>query len=161
MIRKSIFVFCSLLLLSCVSQTQKEWNALKSTESTFFKASKEQAVDISQAESLLEQYANFLEQHPDFEENAEIMLRQADVYLGINKWFMAIRVYDDFEKKYPEHKKIGYVRFSKGFVCEKAFETSNYDKHKEYSIAFYKTFLEKHPNHQLAESAKGSIQSLN
>ncbi len=149
-----------LFLISCASPSTKDWNSLKNKEQHFFTEAKEKAIEEDAADGLLKSYTDFLAKHPNFEENPEIMLRQADVYLGLDKWFMALDVFNDFEKLYPDHKKVAFARFSKGLVCEMAFHRSGYYKHKDYSIAFYKEFLEKHPDHKLAESAKGSIQNM-
>lgn len=150
----------AILLISCASPSSTDWNSLKNKEKHFFSEAKQKAIEKKDAEELLNEYKAFLEKHPSFEENPEIMLRQADVYIGIDQWFMALEVFSEFEKRYPDHKKIVFAQFSKGLVCELAYQKSGYYKHKEYSIALYNEFLEKHPDHMLAQSAKGSIQNM-
>ncbi len=159
MIRLTI-ILTSLVVFSCASPSAKDWKHLQGQEKAFFDEAKEKAIVKTDAETLLKEYNLFLEAHPKFEENPEIMLRQADVYLGIDQWFMALKVFTNFEKLYPTHKRIGFVSFSKGMVCEMAYHKSSYPKHKEYSIALYNEFLEKYPDHFLTESARGSIKSM-
>ncbi len=149
-----------LLLVACASPSSKDWKQLHQHEQTFYSNAKEKAIDEKEANELITAYNTFLTTYPDYEENPEIMLRLADVYLGLNKWFMAVEVFNNFEKFYPEHKKTAFASFSKGLACELAFHHSGYSKHKEYSIAFYQKFLEKHPEHMLSESAKASIEGL-
>lgn len=161
MIRRTIALFVFASILSCGSPQSKAFKQLQDQEKSFYSKYKSIELKKDEAKEIIDIYQSFLEKHPNFEENPEIMLRYADVYMGTKQYFLALGIYDSFERQYPDHKKKAFVLFNKGFACELAYKGSSFNKHRDFSLAFYKEFLEKYPTHTLAKSVKFSIEELN
>lgn len=161
MIKKTLALVVFASILSCGSPQSKAFKQLQAQEKSFYSKYKTVELKKDDAQEIIDIYQGFLDAHPDFEENPEIMLRYADVYMGTKQYFLALGIFDSFERKYPNHKKKAYVLFNKGYACELAYKSSLFNKHRDFSIAFYNQFLEKYPKHTLAASVKFSIEELN
>ena len=161
MIKKTLALFVFASILSCGSPQSKAFKTLQAQEKTFYSKYKTTELTKEGAQEMIETYQDFLDKHPNFEENPEIMLRYADVYMGTKQYFLALGIFDSFERKYPDHKKKAYVLFNKGYACELAYKGSFFSKHRDFALAFYKQFLEKYPKHTLAKSVEYSMDELN
>lgn len=160
MIKRTLALFVFASILSCGSPQSKAFKQLQAQEKSFYSKFKTEELTKEDAQEMIDIYQNFLDKHPKFEENPEIMLRYADVYMGTKQYFFALGIFDSFDKKYPDHKKNAYVLFNKGYACELAYKASLFNKHRDFAFGFYKQFLEKYPKHQLAASVKYSIDEL-
>lgn len=161
MIKKTLALFVFASILSCGSPQSKAFKQLQEQEKSFYSKYKTVELKKDDAKEIIDLYQNFLDEHPDFEENPEIMLRYADVYMGTKQYFLALGIFDSFERKYPDHKKKAYVLFNKGYACELAYKGSLFNKHRAFAMAYYREFLEKYPKHTLAASVKFSIEEMN
>ncbi|MGB0883192.1 MAG: outer membrane protein assembly factor BamD [Flavobacteriales bacterium] len=146
---------------SCISPADKALEQLKSEERAFYAIARDTVTTKESAKAILASYENYLNAFPNAPESEEIMLRYANVYEGTGQYFMALGVYDRFEKIYPKSTKRAFVLFKKGFVCEQAFNKSGFDKHKLFALDFYNQFVKAYPNSKQLTAVKYSIKELN
>lgn len=158
--KKIVSLLTFAAILACGSPNNKAFEELQQEEKIFY--TKYKSIELTKEESIkmTDSYKRFLKAHPNFEGNDEILLRFADVYMGTKQYFLALGVYDQFTKKFPDHKKSAYALFSKGFACELAYKESKFSKHRDFSKDFYNRFLKKYPKHTLAKSVKVSLTEL-
>ncbi len=161
MIKRTLAFVAFASILACGSPQSKAFKSLQEQEKTFYTKYKTVELKKEDAQEMIDVYQAFLDENPNFEKNPDIMLRYADVYMGTKQYFMALGIFDSFERKYPDHKKKAYVLFNKGYACELAYKGSFFNKHRDFAFAYYKEFLEKYPKHTLASSVKFSLEELN
>ncbi|MGB0870271.1 MAG: tetratricopeptide repeat protein [Flavobacteriales bacterium] len=160
MIRQTLAILSLGIVIACGSPQQKAFEKLQSQEKAFYSEYRSKTLSKDGAVPMINKYKAFLAEHPDFEENPEIMLRYADIHMGTKNYFFALEIYDQFEKKYPTHKKRAFVLFNKGYACELAYKDSKFSKHQEFALFLYQEFLDKYPKHKLAKAVEISIAEI-
>jgi TolA-binding protein len=83
-----------------------------------------------------------------------MLFKAGDFSMGLEKSEQAIMYFDQIIANYPAFEKLPYCLFLKGFIYEN--QMGNMDQAKEV----YLEFLNKYPDHEMAESARFSIKNL-
>lgn len=152
--RKLIF-FCLLTwtLSACTDKAGTLRGRLASLDKEFGGAN---VTDKKQAEEFIiaaDQLAALVEKsNPD--EYVEVLLKAGGLARTIEEPQKAIEIYSKIIEKMPQHRKAPTAFFMTGFVY------ANDLKDLEKAKAAYELFLEKFPNDDMAESARGELKNL-
>lgn len=109
------------------------------------------SIDYQVAKELIPAYTKFVNENPNSPKAAEYLIKAAETCQGLGQGNLAVKYYDQFLEKYPDHNRAAVALFQKAFV----YETIVGDK--EMAIKAYEEFTEKYPDHELAPSAQSSI----
>ncbi len=150
---KFILISTLAFFFSCKSEKEKLSEQIKANEEKLFNDSTKM-LDAKVATSELEAYQKFVSTFPDDTASPNYLFKAADLAHGMRKAHDAVRIYKDFIFKYSTHAKAAASYFLLAFVYD------NDLKQKDSAKIFYKEFLEKFPNHQLAPSAKASLDQI-
>lgn len=103
---------------------------------------------------LVDFYLSFQKLYPSNKKAPEMLFLAANMKSNQGEFKEAISLYEKVVKEYPQYIKVPECIFLEAFCYEN--NLSQYGMAREK----YTFFLEKYPNHALAESAKISIQNL-
>lgn len=110
--------------------------------------------DVQKAGAMIELYKDFAGRFPDDSLSPELLFKAADIASGFNREREAISMFEQIEKRYPDSRKASISLFMEGFVYE------NRLRDNVQAEAKYEEFLRRYPQHQLASSAKASLEQL-
>ncbi len=145
-----LFVAVSLTLIGCG----------KSAEDYMKDASEKlKAQNVSEA---VASYQKILEEFPQSEQAPEALYQLATIYQGLllpnlsreESLIQAITSFKAVYEKYPKNKFAPVSLFMSGFIM--ANELHQYDE----ATKTYSLFLDKFPDHQLAQSAKDELENM-
>lgn len=141
------------ILVSCLSTTEKAIEEISEIE-------KELTLDSTgviipeKADRVTQLYLHFVEKFPNHPNSPLYLFHGADISMNIGKYNMAIDMLNDLIENYPESEKVPTSLHLRGFIYED--KINDLEKAK----ASYQELIDKFPNHELAENAKGCINNL-
>ena len=152
---KRIFlaVFVIGLATSCHPSREKLLASIQDNEKKLFSASLK-TMDTAVAALQVDAYQSFAEKYPADSLSPEFMFKAADISNSLGKSSEAITLLESLRKSYPNHARAGTGLFLEGFI----YETSLHDNEK--AISKYTEFVQKYPDHQLAQAAEFSLVQL-
>jgi outer membrane assembly lipoprotein YfiO len=142
------------LLVACKSRKEKLSDDIGTNEQKLFSDSTH-ALNNQAAEDLLKMYGEYSEKYPQDSLASAYLFKAADLSNGLRKYNEAIQLYSQFREKYPNDKKAAACLFLQAFIYD------NNMKETEKAKKLYAEFLKKYPSHELAPSAKASLDQLN
>ena len=145
----AVLVFFS----ACKSQKEKLTEQIKANEDKLFNDSTKM-LDSKVAVEEMGLYEKYVSSYADDTASAGYLFKAADLAHGIRRPHDAVRLYKDFVKRYPSDAKTPASSFLIAFVYDTDLGQ------KDSAKIFYKEFLEKYPTHQLAPSAKASLDQI-
>ena len=110
--------------------------------------------DTAGAFELLSAYQNFVTKYPDDSMAPEYLFRAAGLAGNYNRGTQAIELYESVIHSYPDYKRVPECYFMEAFIYENVL--GNIGKADEY----YEKFLDKYPEHHLADDARTAIKLL-
>ncbi len=113
-----------------------------------------QTVDSVAVNELVSEYQNFSSKYPDDSLSPEYLYKAAGLASGFNRGAQAIDLYESIIQAYPHYKRIPECYFMKAFTYENSL--GNIGKAND----LYNTFLDKYPDHELADDARAAINFL-
>ncbi|MEO8087527.1 MAG: tetratricopeptide repeat protein [Bacteroidota bacterium] len=153
-ITNTVIIITSLsIFVSCKSEKEKLTEQIKSNESLLFNDTTKM-LNPKIANDELAAYRKFADAYPEDSASAGYLFKAADLAHGMRKSHDAVSIYKDFISRYPKNNKIAAGYFLLAFVYD------NDLKQKDSAKIFYREFLEKFPTHQLAPSAKASLDQI-
>jgi len=111
-------------------------------------------VDSAAVRELISGYQNFAAKYPGDSLSPEYLYRAAGLANGFNHGTQAIALYESIIHSYPGYKKIPECYFMEAFTYENS--QGNIGKADEC----YHKFLDKFPQHELADDARSAIKFL-
>ena len=152
--KKILFVLMVLgISVSCNSGRDKLLSTIRENEKKLFSDSLKK-LDTAIAAIQVGDYRTFAEKYPADSLSPEFLFKAADISNGLGNSAEAIVMLESLRKKYPNHIRAGTSLFLEAFI----YETSLRDN--KGAIAKYTEFLEKYPDHQLAQAAQFSLMQL-
>ena len=146
--------FLTAALFSCKSEKEKLAMKISNNEAKLFNDSTKM-LDPKVAYETLADYQQYVKAFPEDSAAPQYLFKAADLAQGMRKSRDAAVLYKEFIAKYPQHPKYAASHFLMAFVYDN-------DLHqKDSARIFYTQFLEKFPDHQLAPSAKASLDQIN
>jgi TolA-binding protein len=111
-------------------------------------------VDRLKAQELIQEYENFASAYPDDSLAPEYLYRGGELAMNLQMSGRAVQSFQQIISSYPDFDKAALCIFLQAFVYENQMQ--QYDAAKK----LYRDFLEKYPDHELAEDALVSIQNM-
>ncbi|HHZ64691.1 MAG TPA: hypothetical protein EYN38_10745 [Flavobacteriales bacterium] len=106
------------------------------------------------ADKLVATYRDFVSKYPEDEKSPEYLFKAAEVSMGMESSESALACYKQVYTDYPDYAKASTALFLEGFVYET--QTANLVMAQKC----YNEFMDKYPNHTLADDAKFSVENL-
>lgn len=147
----SVFVIIAVSLISCSDLHNKMSAEISNMESNMKTSQKIDSVAVTE---LLSAYQNFSSKYPGDSLSPEFLYRVAGLAAGFNRGTQAIDLYETIIQTYPHYKKLPECYFLEAFTFENSL--GNIGKADE----LYNKFLDKYPDHELADDARASIKFL-
>jgi len=91
---------------------------------------------------------------PDENHTADYLYKAAEIARSLRTIPKAMSIYDWIIEDYQDYEDIPTVTFIKGFILEQEY------KKPEAAREVYETFLERYPDHQMAESARFLLKNM-
>ncbi len=151
---KIIFsVLVLVLAASCQSGREKQLATIQENEKKLFSDSLK-SLDEAVASVQVEAYQSFADKYPSDSLSPEFMFKAADLSNSHGRGKEAIAILESLRQSFPDHVRAGTGLFMQGFI----YETSFHDNPN--AISKYSEFIEKYPDHQLAQAAEFSLIQL-
>lgn len=155
--KKSIVLVLSLMVFfaSCSGPSKSDLlNNIKEAEAKLFDQNDSFKFDENLAQSAIDAYANFATTFPEDSVTPSILFKEADLLRAMHKYETAVDIYKNIESNYSNHSKAPHSLFLQGFVYENEIGDLNKAKEK------YQAFLDKYPDHDLADDVQFSLKNL-
>ncbi len=152
--KNSIFllsVIISMSLFSCTSSRDKMSGKISEMESEMKTVQK---VDSGSVKELISAYLNFASKYAKDSLAPEYLYKAAGLANGLNRGTQSIDLYESIIHTYPDYKRLPDCYFMEVFAYENVL--GNIGKASEY----YNKFLEKFPDHSLADDARAALKYL-
>lgn len=118
------------------------------------KGNKETSFDIKAAMGTVRAYEAFAAQKAGDAKTPEYLFKAAEIQRSLKNFKKAIQNYETILDKYTDYEKTPHSMFLLGFIYENDLQDN--EKAKE----IYEKFLAKHPEHELADDVKFSLDNL-
>ncbi len=99
-------------------------------------------------------YKTYGERFPNTAAAADYLFRAGEIAMNLNQSVDAIKLFEMVYNDYPDYEKHAYALFLKAFVIEN--QAMQYDEAKR----LYTEFMEKFPDHPMADDAEYSIKNM-
>lgn len=123
-------------------------------EKILYDKGKETNFDIKAAMGTVRAYEKFAKEKTDDAKTPEYLFKAAEIQRSLKNYKKAIENYETIQKDFPQYDKTPHSTFLLGFIYENDLKDN--DKAK----AMYEQFLEKYPEHELADDVKFSLDNL-
>jgi tetratricopeptide (TPR) repeat protein len=141
-----------LALSACKSEKDKQYEEIVAIEKSLF--GDRTSFNDSIARVYLNKVQVYVDSFKDDQHRAELLFKSGEVLNGLGSYSFAIRKFQDLIGLYPNDPRAAESMFLCAFIYDTYLQ--NYDDAGRY----YKMFLKKYPNHQLAKDAKISLDNL-
>lgn len=115
---------------------------------------KETNFDIKAAMGTVRAYEKYAETKADDPKTPEYLFKAAEIQRSLKNYKKAISNYETIQANFPDYDKTPHSVFLLGFIYE------NDLKDNEKAKAMYEQFLEKYPEHELADDVQFSLDNL-
>jgi outer membrane protein assembly factor BamD (BamD/ComL family) len=146
-----IVIFVTATFVSCSNSREKMSGEISKMESDMKSSQKVDSVVVNE---LVSAYQNYSSKYPDDSLSSEYLYKAAGLAADFNHGVQAIDIYKTLIQTYPHYKKIPECYFMVAFTYENTL--GNIGKANE----FYTKFLDKYPDHELADDARAAIKFL-
>jgi tetratricopeptide (TPR) repeat protein len=109
---------------------------------------------IKKAELLISKYTAFADANQDDPDAPAFMQHAAEISLNLNKFSQSLEWYNRIIYQYPDYVKTPECLFMVAFIYENHLQ--NLGRAKE----LYESFIDRYPNHELADDAEVCIRNL-
>ncbi|MCB0514762.1 MAG: tetratricopeptide repeat protein [Chitinophagales bacterium] len=149
-------IVCSLFLAACNNgnNKEKEQENIAAAEKELFGNQNAASFDSKKAESLAQSYEQYASNYSDDPKAPEYLFKAGEVLRSAHQFDAAIDNYKKIYEKYPNFNKTPQSLFLIGFTYEN--DLKNITEAQKY----YELFLQKYPNHEMADDAKFLLQNL-
>ncbi len=155
-IRTVFFMSLSVCLMwSCGNQKEikKMSSAIARLEAEVY-ADTSSIADMSKAQELIQAYENYANALPEDSLSPEYLYKGAEIAMNLKMSGRAIEYYQRILNNFPNFDKRSYCLFLMAFVYENQMQ--QYETAKKH----YLDFIEKYPDHPLADDAAVSVQNM-
>jgi outer membrane protein assembly factor BamD (BamD/ComL family) len=150
-----LIITTAVLLFSCKPSKEKLLQNIQQSETELFKHNQgEISFDSVKANKLITDYELFASGFKEDTMSPEYLFRAADLYRSLRKPTQSLLLHDRIINEFSNSSRAPYSLFLKGFLYEN--DINDLNKAKD----MYESFLEKYPNHQLADDVRFSLRNL-
>lgn len=154
-----LFAFAVIGLSACnntgkpVSEKEQLSTSIDSLEAVLF-SDPEAKTDTKAGMMLVRKYAAFYKLNQTDSLAIDMLFKAAEVSMGIGQGNLAVKYFRTISDDHADFYKAPEALFLSGFCSE------NLNNDIQQAKFFYEQFIEKYPNHKLAQDAQFSIQNL-
>lgn len=105
------------------------------------------------ASELIQMYLDYADNYKDDTLSPSYLFKAGEMSIAVGKFDQSIELFGRVQR-YPNSNKAGSALFMQGFVAE------NHKQDVEQAKGFYQKFLEKYPDHVLANDCRMLLQQL-
>ncbi len=147
-----LLIIAAITIISCKPSLDKSRQKITTLENELRNSTS--ALDSTKSKTLIDLYIDFADRFPNDSSADKFVFNAARLSVNISKNAEAIKLLDRVTTVYPQSKFTPECLFLKAYIYD--------DKLKDYKNAdkYYKEFLNKYPTHELAPSAKQSLETL-
>ncbi|MCK5169148.1 MAG: tetratricopeptide repeat protein [Bacteroidales bacterium] len=151
-----VLVLASFLIIACNSAKREQNKAIKEIQSLESELIADSISIINQkkAKQLIDLYNIYSSNYKTDSLAPEYLFKAGELAMNLNYSTQAIVYLNRFEKDFNSHDKMPYCIFFQAFIYEN--QLNNLEKAEQY----YQRFIDKYPNHELADDAATSIKHL-
>ena len=155
----AVFVLISIGLFACkepvkpLSDKEQVLAKIDSLETVLF-ADSEAKADPNSGIQLIRSYAKFYQLMDKDSLAVDMLFKAGEVSMGIGQSNLAVKYFRTIDEDHPDFYKAPEALFLSGF-CEE-----NLNKDTAQARFLYESFVERFPEHKLAEDARFSIQNM-
>lgn len=148
-----ILLVAAIAFSACTNKRDSDFKAITSLEEEITK-DPTAPIDLEKGKKMAEAYFDFAKNYPNDSLAPIYLLKSAEVYTSIDLSQKAIESLDKILSKYPDHDILPQSIHFLAFIYD--------DKVKDYDQAakYYNMLIQKFPQHELAENAKGCLMIL-
>ena len=149
------FILLSIVvvLFSCKSEKQKLAEQIQLNEQKLFNDTSKMLNPAIANEELIA-YKKFVSKFPQDTASPVYLYRAADLAHGLRHNREALDLYKQFVNSYPDNAKAASCLFLQAFIYDSDLQQ------KDSAKILYGQFLDKYPNHNLASSARASLEQI-
>jgi tetratricopeptide (TPR) repeat protein len=107
----------------------------------------------NKATELIKMYLDYADNYKDDTLSPSYLFKAGEMSIAVGKFDQSIELFGRVQR-YPNSNKTGSALFMQGFVAE------NHKQDVEQAKVFYQKFLEKYPDHVLANDCRMLLQQL-
>ena len=107
----------------------------------------------NKATELIKMYLDYADNYKDDTLSPSYLFKAGEMSIAVGKFDQSIELFGRVQR-YPNSNKAGSALFMQGFVAE------NHKQDVEQAKVFYQKFLEKYPDHVLANDCRMLLQQL-
>lgn len=124
-------------------------NLLKQLDSVLIANRKAEKTDVKTANETVKAQLTYAAKFPQEKDAAKYMFKASDIAINeLHQPALSAKILYDLTQKYPDFKEMSVCYFQLGMLHD------NYLNDTAKARLYYKTFLEKYPNDELAEQVK-------
>lgn len=143
-----------LFLMACQSPQEKALEEIDELNERLVHATTLE-VNREVAEELVEAYIDYAALYSDSSTLADHYMRLGDLYANaLNHPVKGLYYFEKVAEDFPTYEKAAVALFYQGYIFE------NHLQKEEQAKAIYEQFLAQHPNHELVETVRLSINQL-
>ncbi|MBR3723859.1 MAG: tetratricopeptide repeat protein [Bacteroidales bacterium] len=146
-----LIMILATMLVACGPSREQRIEEIEDFEDSIFESAI--AADPNTADELTKLYTAFADKYPDDTLAPQYLLKAAESQSNVIHTEKAIALFDRIINNYPDFEEIPICYFLKGNAYEL---NSQYDEAK----AAYQTFVEKYPDHYLADQTRYVISHV-
>lgn len=147
------FIGILIVMLGCSSKESAR-QRIEKAEQALYGNNDQMDFKEDKVDEAIQAYTAYSQQYTKDSMAPEYLFKAADLYRLKGKPEKALDIYETIHSKYSDYRKAPHSLFLQGFVYEN--ETGQIKKaEKKYS-----TFIEKYPEHDLADDARFSLKNL-
>ncbi len=151
----TLLILSAIILGSCGNQKEiKKLTATIDELEALVISDTASLADLTKAQELIQAYENYANALPTDSLAPEYLYRGAEIAMNLQMAGRAIEYYQRILINYPDYPKASYCVFLQAFVYENQME--QYDTAEK----LYREFIQKYPNHPLADDAQVSIDNM-
>ncbi|MBK8445137.1 MAG: tetratricopeptide repeat protein [Sphingobacteriales bacterium] len=129
-------------------------NTIKDSEKSMLDNSNALTLDTAKARVVMSSYEQFLAAYPKDSLAPEILFKSAEYYKTFRQFDKSIANYKIISEQFPTYEKAPHSLFLMGFMNEN--DLKNLNEAKKY----YQLFLQKYPQHDLADDVQFSLDNM-
>jgi outer membrane protein assembly factor BamD (BamD/ComL family) len=158
MMKKAILPLVMLAAIGCNNQqkapTAEELSLARIDSLEAIAFSEKEKINAKVGMQLIKEYAHYYQGHKQDSLAVDYLFKAAEVSMGMGQGNLAVKYFETINKDHSEFAKAPEALFLCGFTEE------NINSDTADARRYYEKFIEKYPNHELAEDARFSIQNM-
>ncbi len=149
--RTLLILILAALVVACGPSKEERIDQIEDLEDSIFESA--MVADEDAADQLTQLYTDFADKYPSDSLSPQYLLKAAEIQSNVLHTDRSIALFDRIINDYPDFEHVPICYFLKGIAYE---SNSQFDEAK----AAYQTFVDKYPDHYMAEQTRLMIPKV-